>query len=110
MASKLGARILTIREAMAMGTEKIVDTIRQTMGTRAVYVSFDIDSVDPAYAPGTGTPEVGGFTSFQALEMERGLAGLNLVGFDLKGGQERAIVDQSWFSIVDVAWQEDMTG
>jgi agmatinase len=83
MATNLGARIITIREAMALGTDKIVETIRKTVGTRSVYVSFDIDAVDPAYAPGTGTPEVGGFTSFQALEMVRGLAGLNFVGFDL---------------------------
>jgi agmatinase/guanidinopropionase len=48
-----------------------------------VYVTLDIDATDPAYAPGTGTPEVGGFTSFQMLQMVRGLQGLNLVGFDL---------------------------
>lgn len=82
-ATQLGARIITIRDAMKMGTENIVETIHQTTGKRPVYVSFDIDSVDPAYAPGTGTPEVGGFTSFQALEMVRGLNGLNLVGFDI---------------------------
>ena len=83
MATNLGARILTIRDAMKIGTEKIVETIHQVVGARPVYVSFDIDSVDPAYAPGTGTPEVGGFTSFQALQMVRGLKGLNLIGFDL---------------------------
>lgn len=82
-ARKLGAKIITIRDAMAMGAEKIVETVRKQIGTRQVYVSFDIDAVDPAYAPGTGTPEVGGFTSFQALEMVRGLSGLQLVGFDL---------------------------
>jgi agmatinase len=48
-----------------------------------VYVSFDIDAVDPAYAPGTGTPEVGGLTSFEALSLVRGLQGLDFVGFDL---------------------------
>jgi arginase family enzyme len=48
-----------------------------------VYVSFDIDAVDPAYAPGTGTPEVGGLTSYEALALLRGLRGLDLVGFDL---------------------------
>lgn len=83
MATNLGARIIPIGEAMRIGTARIVETIHQTIGNRPVYVSFDIDSVDPAYAPGTGTPEVGGFTSFQALEMVRGLKGLNLVGFDL---------------------------
>lgn len=83
MATKLGAQIIPIGDAMRMGSEKIVETIHKTIGSRSVYISFDIDSVDPAYAPGTGTPEVGGFTSFQALEMVRGLNGLNLVGFDL---------------------------
>jgi arginase family enzyme len=48
-----------------------------------VYVTLDIDSADPAFAPGTGTPEVGGFTSHQLLQLVRGLRGLNLVGFDL---------------------------
>ena len=48
-----------------------------------VSVSFDIDAVDPAYAPGTGTPEVGGLTSFEALTLVRGLTGLDIVGFDL---------------------------
>lgn len=48
-----------------------------------VYVTFDIDSVDPAYAPGTGTPEVGGLTSYEAQELVRGLAGLNVVGCDI---------------------------
>ncbi len=47
------------------------------------YVSFDIDMLDPVYAPGTGTPEVGGFTTFQAQQMLRGLRGLNLVGADV---------------------------
>jgi arginase family enzyme len=48
-----------------------------------VYVTFDIDSVDPAFAPGTGTPEVGGLTSYEAQELVRGLAGVNLVGADV---------------------------
>jgi arginase family enzyme len=48
-----------------------------------VYVSFDIDAVDPAFAPGTGTPEVGGLSSYEALALLRGLRGLDLVGFDM---------------------------
>jgi len=47
------------------------------------YVTLDIDAADPAFAPGTGTPEVGGFTSHQLLQLVRGLRGLDLVGFDL---------------------------
>lgn len=82
-ARQLGAQILTIDKAFEMGIPKVVKTIRDSVGDRPVYVSLDIDSVDPAYAPGTGTPEVGGFTSYQMLQLVRGLKGLNLVGFDL---------------------------
>ncbi len=57
--------------------------IRRDIGTRPVYVSYDIDSLDPAYAPGTGTPEIGGLTTPQALELIRSLKGLNIVGCDL---------------------------
>jgi guanidinobutyrase len=57
--------------------------VRQQMGDRPVYLSFDIDSLDPIWAPGTGTPEVGGLTSIQALEIVRGCRGLNLIGADL---------------------------
>jgi guanidinopropionase len=53
------------------------------VGDGPTYVSFDIDSLDPAYAPGTGTPEIGGFTSREAQLMIRGLRGLNLVGADV---------------------------
>jgi len=60
--------------------------ILQEVGEKAqgaCYLSFDIDAADPAFAPGTGTPEVGGFTSHQLLTLVRGLKGLELVGFDL---------------------------
>jgi guanidinobutyrase len=57
--------------------------IRAKIGTAPCYISFDIDSLDPAYAPGTGTVEPGGLTTIQALEIIRGSAGLNLVGGDL---------------------------
>ena len=61
----------------------LIDDIRAKMGTRPVYLTFDIDSLDPAYAPGTGTPEIGGLTSVQAIELIRGCQGMNLVGCDL---------------------------
>lgn len=60
-----------------------MEEVRQTMGDGPVYLSFDIDSLDPGMAPGTGTPEVGGLTTMQAMEIIRGLRGLNLVGADL---------------------------
>ncbi|GAB4580486.1 MAG: agmatinase [Anaerolineales bacterium] len=82
-ATRLGAEMITIGRAFEMGVPAIIERIHAKMGSRNVYVTLDIDATDPAYAPGTGTPEVGGFTSFQMLQMVRGLKGLNLVGFDL---------------------------
>ncbi|MGH1577061.1 agmatinase [Planktotalea sp.] len=61
----------------------LVADIKEKIGDTPVYVSYDIDSLDPAYAPGTGTPEIGGLTSMQAMELIRGLRGLNIVGCDL---------------------------
>ena len=61
----------------------LMDDIRAAIGDAPVYVSFDIDSLDPAFAPGTGTPEPGGLTIWQGLEVMRGTAGLNIVGGDL---------------------------
>jgi arginase family enzyme len=61
----------------------MIDLLHARAGNRPTYVSLDIDAADPAFAPGTGTPEVGGFTSYQLLELVRGLRRLNLVGFDL---------------------------
>jgi len=79
----LGFEVITTQEVREIGikevTKRIYDRIRQTK----VFISFDIDFVDPAFAPGTGTPEVGGFTSSEAIELVRGLQGLNFVGFDL---------------------------
>ena len=57
--------------------------VREHMGDWPVYLSFDIDAIDPGFCPGTGTPEIGGLTSIQALEIIRGCKGLNLVGCDL---------------------------
>jgi guanidinobutyrase len=56
---------------------------RKKLGAAPVYISFDIDGLDPAYAPGTGTPEIGGLTTPQALEIIRGCRGLDIVGCDL---------------------------
>jgi agmatinase len=65
------------------GIEAAITAIRARVGTRPCYISFDVDFLDPAYAPGTGTPVVGGFTTHQALLLIRGLAGLNIVGMDV---------------------------
>ena len=60
-----------------------MEEVQAQMGGGPVYLSYDIDSLDPAFAPGTGTPEIGGLTTIQGLEIIRGCWGLNLVGCDL---------------------------
>lgn len=75
--------ILTSADVYHQGVREVVDKLRQRVDSRPVYVSIDIDVLDPAYAPGTGTPEAGGMTSRELLEILRGLRGLNLVGADV---------------------------
>src|SRR5512135_587242 len=79
----LGARMITIDDAMGMGLPRILKEIKDRVQGKPLYITLDIDSIDPAFAPGTGTPEVGGFSSYQMLQLLRGLRGLNLVGCDL---------------------------
>ncbi len=78
-----GITVLDIDEVMRAGVDAVSARIRNAVGDGAVYVTFDIDVVDPAFAPGTGTPEVGGLTSHQAQQLVRGLAGLSIVGADI---------------------------
>ncbi len=82
-ARSIGVRIIDIDEFFAIGPERAMAIARDVVGDHPTYASLDIDFVDPAYAPGTGTPEVGGPTSHQAQVCVRGLAGVNLVGADL---------------------------
>ncbi|WP_207549315.1 arginase family protein, partial [Mycobacteroides chelonae] len=65
------------------GVTEVVEKLRQRVGNRPVYVSVDIDVLDPAHAPGTGTPEAGGITSRELLEILRGFRGLNIIGADV---------------------------
>ena len=65
------------------GCDAVVDEIRQVVGDDACYLTFDIDCLDPCFAPGTGTPVIGGLSTHQAQQILRGLAGINLVGMDL---------------------------
>jgi agmatinase len=81
-AKSLGARTITIHEVMEKGVKEVLKEVHERM-KGPVYVTVDIDSADPAYAPGTGTPEVGGLTSYQLQQLIRGLHGLDLIGFDL---------------------------
>ncbi|MGI5283218.1 agmatinase [Nonomuraea polychroma] len=80
---RLGFGILTAADVLRRGLDEVVDVLRQRVGDRPLYVSVDIDVLDPAHAPGTGTPEAGGLTSRELLEILRGLAGLDLVGADV---------------------------
>jgi agmatinase len=83
LSDELGLDYLTTTEVIAQGAEETAVRIRQRVGDRPAFISFDIDVVDPAFAPGTGTPEAGGLTSFQALEIVRRLSGIDLIGFDV---------------------------
>lgn len=83
MTVEAGLEMITGPELHEMGMAKAVERIRARVGDRPAYVTFDIDFVDPTFAPATGTPEVGGFTSWESLQLVRGLAGLDVRGFDL---------------------------
>ena len=78
-----GVTTIDIRALTRDGVDAAIARIRDVVKDRPVYVTFDIDAVDPAFAPGTGTPEVGGLTSYDAQELVRGLAGLTIAGCDV---------------------------
>lgn len=78
-----GARLVFIEELFDRGLDSVMEEARKIVGDQPTYLSFDIDGIDPAFAPGTGTPEIGGFNPHQAQRMIRRLQGLNLVGADL---------------------------
>ena len=78
-----GIRVITIEEFKSMGAEAVIAEARRVVGDDPTYISFDVDGLDPVYAPGTGTPEIGGFSTFEAQAMLRGLRGLDLVGADV---------------------------
>lgn len=78
-----GVRIIRIEELYDRGIDDVMAEARKIVGDDPTYVSFDIDGIDPSQAPGTGTPEVGGFTTHEAQRMVRKLQGLNIIGADL---------------------------
>jgi agmatinase len=78
-----GVRVLTAHEVHAAGPADVAARIREAAGDGPVYLSFDIDALDPALAPGTGTPEIGGLQSWQAQVILRRLGGIGLVGMDV---------------------------
>jgi len=83
MARDMGFAVLTTTELLARSPQEIGDLVRARVGDRPAFLSFDIDFFDPAYAPGTGTPEVGGPTSFQGLAYLRACTGVRWVGGDV---------------------------
>jgi agmatinase len=78
-----GMRVIHIEQFYQLGLKQVMAEIRQVVGTGPTYVSFDLDGLDPAYAGGTGTPEIGGLSTFEAQQLVRSLEGLNLVGGDV---------------------------
>jgi guanidinopropionase len=78
-----GMTVIHIEDFVRMGCEGVIAKAREVVGDGPVYVTFDVDGLDPAFAPGTGTPEIGGLTTREALEILHGLKGLNVVGGDV---------------------------
>lgn len=79
----LGVNVITAREAHEMGVAGVVERAKAVVGANPTYVTFDIDALDPAFAPGTGTPVWGGLASWQVAAILRDLAGINMVGGDV---------------------------
>jgi agmatinase len=82
-ARDLGFTVLSTRELRELGPAAFGDLVRRTVGARPAFLSFDVDFCDPAFAPGTGTPEIGGPSTSEALEFVRALYGITLVGCDV---------------------------
>lgn len=82
-AKSVGVRVIKIEEFFARGVSDVMAEAREIVGAQPTYCSYDIDFIDPSFAPGTGTPEVGGPNSFQAQQVVREMEGVNLIGADL---------------------------
>ena len=78
-----GLTIITAEDAHMRTPKEIAETIRAVVGEQATYLSFDIDALDPAFAPGTGTPEVGGLATWQAQAILRRLENIDFIGMDV---------------------------
>ena len=78
-----GMTVIHAEEFMSIGLPKTIERIKDVVGDGPTYISFDVDSLDPVFAPGTGTPEVGGLSTREAMELVRGTMGVNFVGGDV---------------------------
>ena len=81
--TKLGFQVVTSIDMDKLGIDAIVELVRKRVGNKPVYVSIDVDVLDPAFAPGTGTPEMGGFSSRELLALIRSLDAVNVIGADI---------------------------
>lgn len=82
-AEGLGYQVITTDKLKKIGPTQLREMIDNRVGNQPVFFSFDIDFLDPVYAPGTGTPEIGGFNTYEAQQFVRSLKGLNFIGFDI---------------------------
>lgn len=82
-AENAGVTTLYIEDVYRLGIAGVIAEARRIVGDQPTYLTFDVDGIDPAYTPGTGTPEVGGYTVFEAQQMVRGLKGVTLIGADV---------------------------
>jgi guanidinopropionase len=78
-----GMRVIFMEEFTQLGVDAVIEEARRVVGDGPTYISFDVDGLDPVYAPGTGTPEIGGITTIEAQALLRGLRNLNLIGGDV---------------------------
>jgi len=78
-----GMRVIFMEEFTEMGVDAVIAEARRVVGDAPTYLTFDVDGLDPVYAPGTGTPEIGGITTIEAQKFLRGLRALNLIGADV---------------------------
>ena len=83
LAADLGLKLIPTHKVREMGIPAVLEEINKRVGKNKAFLTFDIDFVDPAYAPATGTPEVGGYSTFEAISFIRGLTDVNFVGFDI---------------------------
>ena len=117
-ARDFGFEVLVADDVRALGIPRVSEAIRRKVGGGPTFLSFDIDFFDPAYAPGTGTPEVGGFTSAEGQQLLRGLTGINFVAFDVvevlpaydNAGGITALLgaNVAWEMIALLAWRKKM--
>lgn len=101
-----GVRVLTAQDVHAATPDSVATAIRETIGDTPAYLSFDIDTLDPAFAPGTGTPEIGGLASWQAQAILRRLTGLRFVGMDVvEVAPAYAVAEITALAAATVAWE-----